>query len=202
MIASVAGIVQHAGLDRVVVSVGGVGMLVHTTPATAGSCRVGAETQLATTLVVREDSLTLFGFATADERDMFETVQSVSGVGPRIALAMISVMGPDDLRHALSAGDTKSLTKVPGIGPKSAQRLVLELKDKVGALPGSGSGTAASTAAAGGGSGWGEQVTEALTGLGYSAKQAADAVTRVADENPGETNVSTLLRLALRSLRP
>jgi len=204
MIASVSGMVEHAGLDRVVIVVGGVGMLVHTTPSTAGACRVGAEAQLATTLVVREDSLTLFGFATPDERDMFETVQSVPGVGPRIALAMISVMGPDDLRRALSAGDTKSLTKVPGIGPKSAQRLVLELKDKVG-LPG-GAATAAGespVAGSGGGrAGWSDQVTSALTGLGYSAKQAADAVDRVAADNPEETNVSVLLRLALRSLRP
>lgn len=203
MIASLSGMVQHAGLDRVVIVVGGVGMLVHTTPSTAGACWVGAETQLATTLVVREDSLTLFGFATPDERDMFETVQSVSGVGPRIALAMISVMGPDDLRQALSAGDTKSLTKVPGIGPKSAQRLVLELKDKVGAAGAAAApGGPASAGSGAPGAGWSDQVTAALTGLGYSAKQAEDAVARVAADNPGESNVSVLLRLALRSLRP
>lgn len=202
MIASVTGMVEHAGLDRVVIVVGGVGMLVHTTPGTAGSCRVGAQAQLATTLVVREDSLTLFGFATADERDMFETVQSVSGVGPRIALAMISVMGPDDLRRALSTGDTKTLTTVPGIGPKSAQRLVLELKDKVGA-PGAAAAPGVSSGASGAApAGWSDQVTDALTGLGYSAKQAADAVDRVGQANPEETNVSVLLRLALRSLRP
>ncbi|NLW99327.1 MAG: Holliday junction branch migration protein RuvA, partial [Actinomycetales bacterium] len=105
MIASLSGVVEHVGLDRVVVVVGGVGMLVHTTPATAAGCRAGAEAHLSTTLVVREDSLTLFGFASADERDMFETVQSVSGVGPRIALAMLSVMGPGDLRRALADGD-------------------------------------------------------------------------------------------------
>ncbi|MDO5503250.1 MAG: Holliday junction branch migration protein RuvA [Actinomycetia bacterium] len=200
MIASLSGVIEHAGLDRVVVVVGGVGMLVHTTPATAGGCRVGAEAELATTLVVREDSLTLYGFATRDERDMFETVQSVSGVGPRIALAMLSVMGPDDLRRALSEGDTKALTKVPGIGAKSAERLVLELRDKVGPVAGvgSGSGPAAATTTAA----WEEQVTEALTGLGYSAKQSGEAVTRVAAEHPEERNISTLLRLALRGLRP
>lgn len=200
MIASVSGVVQHAGLDRVVVAVGGVGMLVHTTPAAAGACRVGSQTQLWTSLVVREDSLTLFGFSSPDERDMFETVQSVSGVGPRIALAMISVMGPDDLRSALGSGDTKALTKVPGIGPKSAQRLVLELGDKVGPVaagaPPSGSRSPSRPG------GWQDQVGEALTGLGYSAKQAGDAVAQVAQDNPGETDVSTLLRLALRSLRP
>ena len=202
MIASVAGVVQHAGLDRVVIVVGGVGMLVHTTPSTAGACRVGGEAQLATTLVVREDSLTLFGFATPDERDMFETVQSVSGVGPRIALAMISVMGPDDLRRALSSGDTKSLTTVPGIGPKSAQRLVLELKDKVGMPSASSAGGAMTPGPGTARVGWSDQVTSALIGLGYSAKQAADVVDQVAQANPDESNVSVLLRLALRSLRP
>lgn len=201
MIASVTGVVEHVGLDRVVVVVGGVGMLVHTTPATAGSCRTGAQTHLATTLVVREDSLTLFGFATADERDMFETVQGVSGVGPRIALAIISVLGPDDLRRALRDGETATLTKVPGIGPKSAQRLVLELKDKVGPVAG-GAGDAGEPAARIPADGWKGQVSDALTGLGYSAKQAGDAVAAVAEANPDEHNVSTLLRLALRGLRP
>ena len=198
MIASLTGVVEHAGLDRVVVAVGGVGLLVHTTPATAGSCRSGSETRLATTLVVREDSLTLFGFATANERDMFETVQSVSGVGPRIALAMISVLGSQDLRRALAEGDAKTLTTVPGIGPKSAQRLVLELKDKVSSVP--------SAAAPAGGSppsrrGWEDQVSDALTGLGYSAKQAGEAVAAVGTAHPEEQDISTLLRLALRGLR-
>ena len=201
MIASLSGVVEHAGLDRVVVVVGGgVGMLVHTTPATAAACRVGGESHLSTSLVVREESLTLYGFATPDEREMFEIVQSVSGVGPRIALAMLSVMGPQDLRLALSAGDTKALTKVPGIGAKSAERLVLELRDKVGRVSGPASVT--TTAAPASGAGWQDQVTEALTGLGYSAKQAGDAVTRVASAHPQEDNVSTLLRLALRGLRP
>lgn len=200
MIASLHGVVEHAGLDRVVVVVGGVGMLVHTTPATAAGTRTGAEVHLATTLVVREDSLTLYGFATSDEREMFEIVQSVSGVGPRIALAMLSVMGPQDLRLALSEGDTKALTRVPGIGAKSAERLVLELRDKVGRVTGSAAATTAQTPRPG--HEWREQVTEALTGLGYSARQADDAVTRVAAGHPDESNVSALLRLALRVLRP
>ena len=199
MIASLAGVVEYAGLDRVVLLVGGVGILVHTTPATAASCRAGSEARLSTTLVVREDSLTLYGFPTREEREMFEVVQSVSGVGPRIALAMLSVMGPQDLRLALSDGDTKALTRVPGIGAKSAERLVLELRDKVGRL---GAGTPAVTAApASARGGRHEQVAEALTGLGYSAKQAADAVAGVAADHPDEQDVSVLLRLALRGLR-
>jgi Holliday junction DNA helicase RuvA len=201
MIASVRGVVQHVGLDRVVVEVGGVGMLVHTTPATASAQPTGREAQLATTLVVREDSMTLFGFASTDERDMFETVQTVSGVGPRLALAMLSVMGPDELRVALSTGDAKALTKIPGIGAKSADRLVLELRDKVGRLPGSGSAASTPTSPAAPTSAWQDQVSEALVGLGWSAKQAADAVASVAKSAPADSDIAGYLRLALRELR-
>ena len=202
MIASVRGPVTQVGLDHVVVEVGGVGMLVHATPATASACRRGAEASLATTLVVREDSLTLYGFSTPAERDMFETVQTVSGVGPRLALAMLSVMGPDQLAVALSSGDTKALTTIPGIGAKSAERLVLELRDKVGAVR-SGAGTASGTPAVGGGrEPWRAQVTEALVGLGWSAKQAGDAVDRVASSAPADADIAAYLRLALRELRP
>lgn len=200
MISSLHGVVEHTGLDRVVLLVGGVGLLVHTTPATAAACRRGSEWTVATTLVVREDSLTLFGFGTADERDMFETVQSVSGVGPRIALAMLSVMDPPELRAALAGGDAKALTKIPGVGPKSAQRLVLELKDKVGGMPSAG-GPAPGTAAAASAGSWREPVTEALVGLGWSAKQAGDAVEKVATSAPAEADIAAYLRLALRELR-
>jgi Holliday junction DNA helicase RuvA len=204
VIASVRGPVTHVGLDHVVVEVGGVGMLVHATPATASACRRGTEASLATTLVVREDSLTLYGFSTPAERDMFETVQTVSGVGPRLALAMLSVMGPDQLAAALSSGDSKALTTIPGIGAKSAERLVLELRDKVGAVRGSGAGTASGTPTSGPGGRepWRGQVTEALVGLGWSAKQASDAVERVAGSAPADADIATHLRLALRELRP
>ena len=116
MIASVRGAVRHVGLDRVVVEVGGVGMLVHTTPATASGLHLGQEALLATTLVVREDSLTLYAFGSDDERDIFEQVQTVSGVGPRIALAMLSVLAPDRLRAAVTSSALATLTKVPGSG--------------------------------------------------------------------------------------
>ncbi|HET6968427.1 MAG TPA: Holliday junction branch migration protein RuvA [Ornithinibacter sp.] len=203
MIASVRGPVAHVGLDHVVVEVGGVGMLVHTTPATASSCRRGSEASLATTLVVREDSLTLFGFASPAERDMFETVQTVSGVGPRLALAMLSVMGPDELATALACGDSKALTTIPGIGVKSAQRLVLELRDKVGVIRGSGTAaTAGSAPVVPGQEPWRGQVAEALVGLGWSAKQASDAVERVAASAPADADIAGYLRLALRELRP
>jgi Holliday junction DNA helicase RuvA len=201
VIASVRGAVAHVGLDRVVVEVGGVGMLVHTTPATAAGCRRGDDVELATSLVVREDSLTLYGFGAPADRDMFETVQTVSGVGPRLALAMLSVMGPDELAAALSTGDAKALTTIPGIGAKSAQRLVLELRDKVAALHGPGTPAAASATAPTPGAAWREPVTEALVGLGWTARQAGDAVERVATSAPEGADVAALLRLALRELR-
>ena len=198
MIASVRGTVQHIGLDRVVVEVGGVGMLLHTTPATASAQHLGREATLATTLVVREDSLTLYGFGSDEERDIFEQVQTVSGVGPRLALAMLSVLAPDRLRAAVTGADLATLTKVPGIGKKGAERIVLELRDKIGVPTGAGGTTAAAPAAAG--PSWRDQVTDALTGLGYSGNKAEDAVAAVAAAAPADANVSELLRAALREL--
>jgi len=197
VIASVRGSVLRVGLDRVVVEVGGVGMLVHTTPGTASSVRRGHEAALATTLVVREDSLTLYGFANDDERDMFEQVQTVSGVGPRLALAMLSVMAPDRIRAAISGSDIAALTKVPGIGKKGAERMVLELRDKIGVPMGAVAGAAAQPPA---GPQWRDQVTEALVGLGWTSKQAEDAVSRVAATAGESPNVSEMLRAALREL--
>jgi holliday junction DNA helicase RuvA len=202
VIASVRGTVAHVGLDHVVVEVAGVGMLVHTTPATAVTCRRGSEASLATSLVVREDSLTLFGFGASAERDMFQTLQTVSGVGPRLALAMLSVMGPDELAAALTTGDSKALTTIPGIGAKSAERLVLELRDKVGTVRVSSSGAPTRTGTPDSAEPWRGQVTQALVGLGWSAKQAGDAVERVAQSAPPGADVASYLRLALRELRP
>jgi Holliday junction DNA helicase RuvA len=198
VIASVRGPVLHVGLDRVVVEVGGVGMLVHTTPATASSLRRGHEAMLSTSLVVREDSLTLYGFAGDPERDMFEQVQTVSGVGPRLALAMLSVLAPDRIRVAISGGDVATLTKVPGIGKKGAERMVLELRDTIG-LPSAGIDGVPAPAPSGAAV-WRGQVTEALVGLGWSAKQADDAVERVAGAAGESPNVSEMLRAALREL--
>jgi Holliday junction DNA helicase RuvA len=201
VIASVRGPVRSIGLDRVVVEVGGVGMLLHTTPATASALHHGQEATLSTTLVVREDSLTLFGFGSDDERDIFEQVQTVSGVGPRLALAMLSVLPPDRLRAALSGGDIAALTTVPGVGKKGAERMVLELRDKIGALPGAHRAGSASPAGTGGAV-WRDQVGEALVGLGWSAKQAEEAVARVAETAGPDPSVSDMLRAALRELGP
>ncbi|MEO3935153.1 Holliday junction branch migration protein RuvA [Dermatophilaceae bacterium Soc4.6] len=197
MIASVRGLVVRAGLDRVVVEVGGVGMLLHTTPATAASLRPGVEASLATSLVVREDSLTLYGFADDDERAIFETVQTVSGVGPRLALAMLAVHAPDTLRRAVAGGDVLTLTKVPGIGRKGAERLVLELRDRIGSVVGATASTGGRPAPAP----WQDQVRDALVGLGWTAKQADDTVVAVAATAPApDTSVSALLRTALQVL--
>jgi Holliday junction DNA helicase RuvA len=195
VIASVRGTVLRAGLDSVVVEVGGVGMLVHTTPLTAASMRTGQTASLATSLVVREESLTLYGFADEDEKSVFETVQTVSGFGPRLALAMLAVHRPDAVRAAVTTGDLVALTKVPGIGRKGAERIVLELRDKIG-VPASpvSVGDRAATAA------WQGQVGEALVGLGWTARQADDAVEAVAPMAVDGATVSALLRAALQEL--
>lgn len=200
MIASVRGPVRHVGLDHLVVEVGGVGLLIHTTPATASESRPGQEVTLETTMVVREESLTLYGFAGQDAKALFEQVQTVSGVGPRLALAMLSVHAPDAVRRAIAQGDIVALTKVPGIGKKSAERLVLELKDKILAvgvdpadLPGVTAGGAADDAVVG-------QVRQALEGLGWSSRQADGALASVAKADDAPTDVAALLRAALREL--
>ncbi|MFN8098452.1 MAG: Holliday junction branch migration protein RuvA [Dermatophilaceae bacterium] len=194
MIASVRGPVVHVGLDRAVVEVGGVGLLVHMTPATAASLGGGADAVLATSLVVREDSLTLYGFAGAAERDMFETVQTVSGIGPRLALAMLSVLPPADLRRAVAGNDLATLTKVPGVGRKGAERIVLELRDKLGTVDEPPTGPAAASSAGQ------EQVVEALVGLGWSVKASSDAVDAVRASAAAPAAVADLLRAALREL--
>lgn len=199
MIASVTGTVQALRLDAAVVEVGGVGMLVQATPATLAGLRVGQRATLHTSLVVREDSLTLYGFADADEREVFEVVQTVSGVGPRLALAMLAVHSPDGLRRAVVDEDYGALQRVPGIGRKGAQRIVLELGDRLGA-PAPAAGTPAPPAAVGDHR---DQVVEALVGLGWQARTAQDAVATVLEgstEPVGAGEVAGLLRAALRTL--
>lgn len=198
MIASIRGRVRAVRLDTAVVEVGGVGMLVHGTPSTLSVLRQGAEAELATSLVVREDALTLYGFGADEERDVFQTLQTVSGVGPRLALAMLAVHTPDALRRAVANEDLAALQRVPGIGRKGAQRIVLELGDRLGA-PTTAADEPASPPASGDQRG---QVVEALVGLGWQAKAAEDAVGRVVPDGTVVTaaDVATVLRDALRSL--
>jgi len=205
MISSVRGQVLSINLDHAVIEVGGVGLAVRTTPATLAGLRRGEQARLSTTLVVREDSLTLFGFASDEAKELFELVQSVSGVGPKIALALLAVLDPDQLRLALSSGDTVTLTRAPGIGKKGAERLVLELRDKVGTV--GTAGTAAASAGTGTAPGapagpvWRSQISEALVGLGFTARQADDATAAVAadadDPAVADGDVGVLLRRAL-----
>ncbi len=193
MISSLRGQVLSIGLDHVVVEVGGVGYAVQATPATLATLRRGEETQLATALVVREDSLTLFGFADTEARELFGLLQTVSGIGPRLALATLAVLEPDELRAALAEGNITVLTQVPGIGRKGAERLIIELRDKVGRLapaPSATGDTAGQVRA---------QVTEALLGLGFPAKQAEQAVDAVLAAD-GALGTSEVLRRSLATL--
>src|ERR1700728_3335812 len=150
MIAHLDGTVCGLAPDGAVIEVGGVGLLVQCTPGTLAGLRMGERAKVATSLTVREDALTLYGFATEDERNVFELLQTASGVGPRLALAMLAVHDPDALRRAVAAEDVKALTMVPGIGNKVAQRIILEMKDRLGAPsdPGPGFGAAPSRRAA------------------------------------------------------
>jgi Holliday junction DNA helicase RuvA len=207
MISSVCGPVLSVELDHAVVEVGGVGLTVHAVPATLASLRRGEQARLATSLVVREDSLTLYGFADAAARELFVLLQTVSGVGPRLALAMLAVLEPDALRTALAQGDLTVLTRVPGIGRKGAERLVLELRDKVGVLASTASGPAP-RGADGSAKTLRTQVTEALVGLGFAARQAEQAVDVVLAEAQPEADpelahtpdTSEVLRSALTRL--
>ncbi|WP_030907254.1 Holliday junction branch migration protein RuvA [Streptomyces sp. NRRL F-5126] len=206
MIAFVTGRIAALAPTTAVVEVGGVGMAVQCTPATLAGLRMGQEASLATSLVVREDSLTLYGFADDDERQVFELLQTASGVGPRLAQAMLAVHSPDALRTAVATGDEKALTAVPGIGKKGAQKLLLELKDRLGAPLGTGTGTAARPATASGPAPWSEQLMSALIGLGYQSGQAEEAVAQVAPQaeaalaDGAQPPVPQLLRAALQSL--
>lgn len=196
MIAFVRGRVAALTLNAVVIDVGGVGYHVFCTPGTIASLRIGADAQLATSMVVREDSTTLYGFADVDERDMFELVQTASGVGPKVAQAMLAVLPPDRLRQAIGSANHAALTAVPGIGRKGAERIVVELKDRVGSPV---------TTVVRGANAWRDQVRDALQGLGWSARDAEQAVDTVAaDQMPhthdSEPDVPTLLRAALRTL--
>jgi Holliday junction DNA helicase RuvA len=198
VIAFVSGQVTAAGPDGAVVDVGGVGLAVQCTPATLAGLRVGEQARVPTSLVVREDSLTLFGFADDDERAVFELLQTASGIGPRLALAMLAVHTPDALRRAVATEDLGALTKVPGIGKKGAQRIVLELKDRLGAPSGDDAGLPVPARA----EPWRAQVQAGLINLGWSAKDAEAAVDAVAADLDGQEvpPVAVLLKSALKKL--
>lgn len=205
MIAYLDGTVDAAGPGEAVIDVGGVGLSLQCTPGTLAGLRVGERVRVPTSLVVREDSLTLYGFADDDERTVFELLQTASGVGPRLALAILAVHSPAALRRAVATEDVAALTRVPGIGKKGAQRIVLELKDRLGAAvdeDAAATGAAAEDAPAARGVGWRTQVHTGLVNLGWSAREAEAAVAAVAPEAEGQDapDVAALLRSALRKL--
>jgi Holliday junction DNA helicase RuvA len=185
MISHLDGRVSAIAPEGAVIEVGGVGLLVQCTPGTLATLRPGERARVATSLVVREDALTLFGFAADDERDVFELLQTASGVGPRLALAMLAVFTPDALRRAVAAEDVTALTRVPGIGRKGAQRIVLELAGRLGP-PGVAGGQArpGQLAAAGpalpGAEPWRDQVRAGLLSLGWQPREADQAIAAVA----------------------
>jgi Holliday junction DNA helicase RuvA len=200
MIASVRGVVTAVAPDSAVVEVGGVGLSLVCSPGTLANLRVGEQARLATSLVVREDSLTLYGFADDDARSLFEVLQTASGVGPRLAQAVLAVHSPDVVRKAIATGDLNTLTRVPGIGKKGAERLVLELRDRIGSVVSASTGENMSLPVAG--ISWADQVRQALVGLGWTAGQADQAVTMVSAELNGEPapGVPVLLKRAIQVL--
>jgi len=198
MIASVRGVVTEVAGDGAVVEVGGVGLRLHCVPATLAELRVGQPARLATSLVVREESLTLYGFADDQARDLFTLLQTASGVGPRLAQAVLAVHPPDVVRKAIANGEVAVLTQVPGIGRKGAERIILELRDRIGPVA---TGAAAPPP---GDDAWREQVRSGLVGLGWTAAQADRAVAEVAEslaQAGGEVPpVPALLKQAIRVL--
>ena len=198
MIASLTGRVARIDLDSLVLEVGGIGYLVRTTPQALSATRHGAELTLHTELVVREDSMTLFGFPQLEEAETFRIVQSVSGIGPRTALAVLAVLEPEELRRAVAEQDAKTITRTPGIGPKVAGRMLLELGGKLPA-PSEASTEAPSVPGAAPG-GPDADVVEALVGLGWAEKAARSAVEAAREEGGEQLDAATLLRTALRGL--
>lgn len=196
MIASVRGEVLEVALDHAVIEAAGVGYRVNATPSTLSTLRAGAEARLITAMIVREDSMTLYGFTDTDTRDLFLTLLSVSGVGPRLAMATLAVHDAGALRQALHDSDVTALTRVPGIGKRSAERMVLELRDKVGAGVGA---TGASPGAAVNGHAIRGPVVEALVGLGFAVKQAEEATDKVLATDHDATTAAAL-RAALSML--
>lgn len=191
MISLITGEVHSVSINRIVIVAGGIGYDLHTTSRTSTTLRHGMATTVHTTLVVREDSLTLYGFADEDERDVFAAMTTVPGVGPRTALAAVDVLAPDELRRAVADKDETTLTKIPGVGKKSAQKLIINIGDKLGAPTTPAAPTPSGDTIS-------ALVVEALVSLGWNERQAREAVAPFAGS--GMTQ-SDMLRAALIALR-
>lgn len=197
MIAHLTGTVRHLTTEKVVLEVGGVGYSISITPRTSTHIVMGNEISLSTTLIVREDSMTLFGFLDARDRDIYETLQSVTGIGPKVALAITGALTPDELARAIALEDIAAIEKVPGIGRKGAQRLILELKGKL--VSDTSTPQLATHSAVR------DQLLSALTGLGFTAKESDIAINNTFaslvenGEEPSSMGVPELLKLALQN---
>lgn len=200
MIASVRGQVLALGPQGAVLELGGLGLSVQCTPGTLARLRIGEPARLATSLVVREDSLTLFGFADDDERSLFELLQTANGVGPRLAQAMLAIHPPREIRRAIATADVSALTRVPGVGKKGAEKLIVELRDRIGSLsddvPGAGQAPGTPSAP------WRDQLRQALVGLGWSQREAEEAVAAIEPDAGADVELAVLLRQALGVLGP
>jgi Holliday junction DNA helicase RuvA len=198
MISTLTGTIRSLSTERLIIEVGGVGLSVLINPQTSASVALGSQSTFYTSLVVREDSLTLFGFLTEEVRNLFELVQTVSGVGPKVALSIMGALTPEDLARAISQEDTSAIERVPGIGKKGAQRMILELKGKLNDLSSVGSYKGHQPP-------WREQLTRALVSLGFSPKESDTAISYVVndlhanDADPSRMDLSELLKLALAS---
>lgn len=197
MIAQLTGTVRQLTTEKVILEVGGVGYLISITPRTSSQIAMGSVITLSTSLVVREDSMTLFGFLDFKDRDIYEVLQTVSGIGPKVALAITGAMTPDALAQAIASEDIGAIEKVPGIGKKGAQRLILELKGKL--VSSSNAPQISSHSAVR------DQLLAALTGLGFSSKESDVAINatlaHLAEEgrDPSALDVAELLKLTLQS---
>lgn len=200
MISLLNGIVRSISQEKAIVEVGGVGLSVSITGPTSANLNLGASVQLFTTLIVREDSLTLFGFLDDESRSTFELVQTVSGIGPKVALAIMGAHTPDSLARAIAQEDIKAIEKVPGIGRKGAQRLILELKGKISDFGGAERLQSHQPL-------WREQLISALVSLGFSAKDSDSAINAVlasyAEDgtDPATVDLSELLKKTLQNGR-
>ena len=198
MISTLSGTIRLLSQDKLVIEVGGVGLSVLINPPTSAGLTLGSQPTLYTSLVVREDSLTLFGFLTEEVRNLFELVQTVSGVGPKVALSIMGALTPEDLARAISQEDTSAIERVPGIGKKGAQRMILELKGKLNDL-------SSGATYKGHQPPWREQLLSALVSLGFSPKESDSAISYVVndlqgnDQDPATMQLSELLKLALAS---
>lgn len=198
MISLLTGSVRSITNDRLIVEVGGFGLSVLVNPQTSAQLTLGSQVQLFTSLVVREDSLTLFGFITDESRSLFELVQTVSGIGPKVALSILGALTPEDLGRAISQEDVGAIEKVPGIGRKGAQRLILELKGKLSDFSGQQQYRGHQPA-------WREQLSSALVSLGFSPKESDSAISNVVSalladgKDAAELELSELLKLTLAS---